>query len=276
MARCVDYYLGRPGGPRAHPTGQPSAMAPQRRGAVAAPSRLTQRSRRPCHAAGTRPSTLAFRCGGPGRCRSVPGAGRRHSLDSLPISPGAAAGWGFGSPVRPHQRPETKRSAAVGTPSPQIRRPAPGGEVRAAWFGPWGSTASGGELWLVFYSSQRVDHSKDLAACAVHDDVTAVPLHPASEDEKVAQAAHIAELKTGQVDVHHVHAVQVHSGQPGQQLLIGRYVRLPAEADPDAIGVGRRLDNGAMAPQQGGGSGATAVTQRNRRPATRPARYSRR
>jgi hypothetical protein len=116
----------------------------------------------------------------------------------------AAGGTRFPRPT--HQRPETKRSAAVGTPSPQIRRPAPGGEVRAAWFGPWGSTASGGELWLVFYN-QRVDHSEDLAACAVHDDVTAVPLHPASEDEKVAQAAHIAELKTGQVDVHHVHAV---------------------------------------------------------------------
>jgi hypothetical protein len=39
MARWVDYYLGRRGGPRAHPTGQPGAMAPQRRGAVAAPSR---------------------------------------------------------------------------------------------------------------------------------------------------------------------------------------------------------------------------------------------
>jgi hypothetical protein len=39
MARWVDYYLGRQGGPRAHPTGQPDAMAPQRRGAVAAPSR---------------------------------------------------------------------------------------------------------------------------------------------------------------------------------------------------------------------------------------------
>jgi hypothetical protein len=42
-ARWVDYYLGRRGGPRAHPTGQPGAMAPQRRGAVAAPSRGTQR-----------------------------------------------------------------------------------------------------------------------------------------------------------------------------------------------------------------------------------------
>jgi hypothetical protein len=38
MAGCVDYHLGRQGGPRVHPAGQPGAMALQRRGAVAAPS----------------------------------------------------------------------------------------------------------------------------------------------------------------------------------------------------------------------------------------------
>jgi hypothetical protein len=39
MPRWVDYHSGRrSGGPEAHPTGQPGAMAPQRRGAVAAPS----------------------------------------------------------------------------------------------------------------------------------------------------------------------------------------------------------------------------------------------
>jgi hypothetical protein len=38
MARWVDNYLGRRDGPRAHLTGQPGAMAPQPRGAVAAPS----------------------------------------------------------------------------------------------------------------------------------------------------------------------------------------------------------------------------------------------
>jgi hypothetical protein len=52
MARWVDYYLGRRGGPRAHPTGQPGAMAPQRRGAVAAPTRDPTRQAT-CHAAGT-------------------------------------------------------------------------------------------------------------------------------------------------------------------------------------------------------------------------------
>jgi hypothetical protein len=50
MARWVDYYLGRQGGPRVHPTGQPGAMAPQRRGAVAAPSQGPTRQAT-CHAA---------------------------------------------------------------------------------------------------------------------------------------------------------------------------------------------------------------------------------
>jgi hypothetical protein len=40
MARWVDYYSGRRGGPKAHPTGQPGAKAPQRRGAAAAASRV--------------------------------------------------------------------------------------------------------------------------------------------------------------------------------------------------------------------------------------------
>jgi hypothetical protein len=55
LARWVDYYLGRQGGPRAHPTGQPSAMAPQRRGAVAAPPPLARHGKgreKPCPASG--------------------------------------------------------------------------------------------------------------------------------------------------------------------------------------------------------------------------------
>ena len=50
MARWVDYHLGRRGTPRAHPTGQPGAMAAQRRGAVAALSR-DPTPQATCHAA---------------------------------------------------------------------------------------------------------------------------------------------------------------------------------------------------------------------------------
>jgi hypothetical protein len=55
MARCVDYYQGRQGGRRAHPTGPPGAMAPQHRGAVAAPSPLARHGKgreKPCPASG--------------------------------------------------------------------------------------------------------------------------------------------------------------------------------------------------------------------------------
>jgi hypothetical protein len=55
MARWVDYHLGRRGTPRAHPTGQPGAMAPQRRGAVAAPSRDPTRQANPPTQPGRRP-----------------------------------------------------------------------------------------------------------------------------------------------------------------------------------------------------------------------------
>jgi hypothetical protein len=50
MARWVDYYLRKARRPEVHPTGQPSAMAPQRRGAVAAPSQGPTRQAT-CHAA---------------------------------------------------------------------------------------------------------------------------------------------------------------------------------------------------------------------------------
>ena len=70
MAPWIDYYSGRRGGPRAHPTGQPSAMAPQRRGAVAAPARDPR-----CQPQFAQGPPLARR--GKGRENHAPPAGRR-------------------------------------------------------------------------------------------------------------------------------------------------------------------------------------------------------
>ena len=78
MARWVDYQLEA----RRRPGGSPTAtraMAPQRRGAVAAPSQ-SQPGRRPCHPEGAR--LLAQRDDGtPSRCGASPSHGSVGAVD---------------------------------------------------------------------------------------------------------------------------------------------------------------------------------------------------
>jgi hypothetical protein len=75
---------------------------------------------------------IAFRCGDPDRCRSVPNAGRRHSLNSLPIPPTPLlVGLDFPRPAPPAAGPRDRLGRSVTGMHAQTCGPAPG----EAWCG---------------------------------------------------------------------------------------------------------------------------------------------